>query len=64
MRYVMELRRTEDDRVEGFLIREGSTQSAAFSGWAELLSLLQPPPLEPGEGQQVGMRWWERAGAY
>jgi hypothetical protein len=51
VRYVIELRRTKDDRVEGELMREGISDAAAFSGWAELLSLLEPPPDEPAESE-------------
>ncbi len=46
MRYVVEVWRTEDDRVEGRLAPEGSTEMMPFSGWIELLGLLEPPPLE------------------
>jgi hypothetical protein len=43
MRYVIELRRTPDDRVEGVVLTEGHEVGAPFSGWLELLSLLEPP---------------------
>lgn len=46
MRYVLELWRTDDDRVEGFLAREGVPRTTAFSGWLELFGLLEPPPLD------------------
>jgi hypothetical protein len=48
VRYVIELRRTPDDRVEGHLIAEGAAAPAPFSGWMELICLLQPPP-EPSQ---------------
>ena len=52
MRYVIELRRApgDEDRVEGFLLAEGASTPAPFSGWMELLCLLQPPPEPPGNG--------------
>lgn len=43
MRYVIELRRTADDRVEGVVLPEGEEVASPFSGWLELLSLLEPP---------------------
>jgi hypothetical protein len=43
MRYVVELQRTPDDRVEGVVLPEGCEVGAPFSGWLELLSLLEPP---------------------
>lgn len=46
MRYVVELWRTDDDRVAGRLAREGATGMTPFSGWIELFTLLEPPPLE------------------
>jgi hypothetical protein len=42
MRYVVELRRTPDDRVEGVVLPEGCEVGSPFSGWLELLSLLEP----------------------
>ena len=54
-RYIIELERTPDDRVEGTLRHEGEQEAVPFSGWTELLSLLEPPPrlaseLEHGRG--------------
>jgi hypothetical protein len=43
-RYIIELEQTPDDRVEGILHRDGLSESVPFSGWTELLSLLEPPP--------------------
>ena len=56
MRYVIELERTADDHVEGVLRRDGMSESLPFSGWLELLSLLEPPRVadpEPGPGQHA-----------
>lgn len=44
MRYVIELTPTDDDRVEGVVIRDGLGHAVSFSGWTELMSLLEPPP--------------------
>lgn len=54
-RYIIELEQTPDDRVEGTLRRDGAPETVPFSGWTELLSLLEPPPRlastpEPGRG--------------
>jgi hypothetical protein len=57
-RYIIELEQTPDDRVEGTLHREGAPEPVPFSGWTELLSLLEPPPRvasqpEPGRGVEL-----------
>ena len=63
MRYVLELWRSEDDRVEGQLGREGSTEMTPFSGWIELFSLLEPPPLEHGpKGEEPWQNTTSKAG--
>jgi hypothetical protein len=51
VRYVVEVWRTEDDRVEGCVASEGSTQMEPFSGWIGLFGLLEPPPLEVIKGE-------------
>lgn len=43
MRFQVDVRRTPDDRVEGFVVPEGAEVGLSFSGWMELLSLLEPP---------------------
>jgi hypothetical protein len=43
-RYIIELEQTPDDRVEGTLHCDGLPGPVPFSGWTELLSLLEPPP--------------------
>jgi hypothetical protein len=40
-RCIVELRRTDDDGVEGVLVTEGSGHPQPFSGWLELLRLLE-----------------------
>ena len=40
-RFLVELHRTEDGGVEGVLTREETGQPQAFSGWLELLRLLE-----------------------
>jgi hypothetical protein len=52
MRFVLDLRHT-DEGVEGEVIREGAAAPEPFSGWLELLRLLEvhdpsmPGPPEP-----------------
>jgi hypothetical protein len=49
VRFVVDLRRTEDGGVEGVVIPEGSEQGQPFAGWLELLRLLEQfEPLEDG----------------
>jgi hypothetical protein len=63
VRYVIDLRRTADNRVEGVLRREGTTQPVPFSGWIELATLLEPPPLDPaGEPQAADEEDWRLPG--
>ena len=54
MRYLIELARTDDDRVHGTVSREGVEDAVTFSGWAELLSLLEP---DPREHETATSRW-------
>ncbi len=37
VRWTIELRRAEDDRIEGVLTREGADRGEAFSGWLDLI---------------------------
>ena len=52
MRFVLDLRHT-DQGVEGAVLREGAAAAEPFSGWLELLRLLEvgdpsmPGPPEP-----------------
>jgi hypothetical protein len=52
MRFVLDLRHTEQG-VEGEILREGTAAAERFSGWLELLRLLEvgdpsmPRPLKP-----------------
>ena len=41
VRFVLELSPTEHGRVEGVLVREGSDEPQRFSGWLDLLRLLE-----------------------
>lgn len=55
-RYIIELERTANDYVEGVLRRDGASETVPFSGWIELLSLLEPRILVesdpvPGPGE-------------
>lgn len=42
MRFTVELHHA-DGNVEGEVLREGATEPERFSGWLELLRLLEPP---------------------
>jgi hypothetical protein len=58
-RYIVELERTEDNRVVGVLHRHGLSEPLPFSGWIELLSLFDPPvraESEPVLGQDPDLR--------
>ena len=55
-RYVIDLERTADDHVEGVLRRDGLSEPVPFSGWIELLSLL-----EPQHGSRFGNRMRKEA---
>jgi hypothetical protein len=41
VRFVVELRRTPPGGVEGEVVREDSTTAERFSGWLELLRILE-----------------------
>jgi hypothetical protein len=43
VRFIVELRHS-DDGVEGEVTPEGATEPQRFSGWLELLQLLEPSP--------------------
>jgi hypothetical protein len=49
VRWVIQLRRAEDGRVEGVLTQEGADQGEAFSGWVDLLWRLEAllPLIQP-----------------
>jgi len=48
VRILIELNRTEDDRVEGVVSTEGSDEASSFSGWLELLALLETMGMAEG----------------
>jgi hypothetical protein len=48
-RYLIDLERTADDRIVGVIRRDGLPEPQPFSGWIELLSLMQPPLLAESE---------------
>ena len=50
MRFVVELRRVNDG-VEGVVIPEGTDERTPFSGWLELLRLLDELQAPPGAGR-------------
>lgn len=47
VRFVVEVHRTGAGGVEGLVTPEGSSESHHFSGWLELLRLLEPAELSP-----------------
>ena len=51
MRFVIDVVRTDDDRVEGLVTSEGRDHAVRFSGWLELLHLLEPP-VDGGAGSE------------
>jgi hypothetical protein len=48
VRFIVELHHTGDG-VDGEVTAEGATESQRFSGWLELLRLLEPPPTQGNE---------------
>jgi hypothetical protein len=56
VRFVLELIPTEHGRVEGVLVREGQDERQRFSGWLDLLRLLE------GAAQVTAL--WQRTGAH
>jgi hypothetical protein len=59
VRFLIDVLRTEDDRVEGVVTREGGETPVRFSGWLELMHVLEPaaahdrPDAEPGRQYPV-----------
>jgi hypothetical protein len=49
LRFIVDLRHT-DDGVEGEVTPEGATEPQRFSGWLELLQLLEPPAVGSTKG--------------
>lgn len=53
MRFIIDMDEPEPGRIEGCVSREGDQAPLPFSGWIELLSLLEPAAGqadEPGDG--------------
>ena len=52
VRWIIELRRAEDDRVEGVLTREGADRGETFGGWLDLIWRLEAsvPLVRPDSG--------------
>jgi hypothetical protein len=53
MRYIIDIDDARRDRVEGHVTRESDQVPSSFSGWLELLSLLERPG--PGPGDDGGL---------
>jgi hypothetical protein len=47
MRFIIDIDEGEADRVEGHVRRESDQAPSSFSGWLELLSLLERPATGP-----------------
>lgn len=47
MRYIIDIDDAQPDRVEGHVTRESDPAPSSFSGWLELLSLLERPATGP-----------------
>ena len=47
MRYIIDIDDAQADRVEGHVTRESDMAPSSFSGWLELLSLLERPAAAP-----------------
>lgn len=49
-----------DDRVEGYLTSDATPEQRPFSGWAELMSLLEPPSVVVTDAPRsvVGEDWF------
>jgi hypothetical protein len=46
VRFLIDVLRTEDDRVEGVVTREGGETPVRFSGWLELMHVLEPAAVD------------------
>jgi hypothetical protein len=51
VRFVLVFTRAEHGRVEGVLVREGSDDRESFSGWLDLLRLLEAAAAGSSGGQ-------------
>jgi hypothetical protein len=50
VRFLVDVRRIDDDRIEGVVTPEGEHRGRAFSGWLELIHLLEPDPGDGADG--------------
>jgi hypothetical protein len=58
-KYIIELERTADDHIVGVIRRDEMSEPVRFSGWIQLLSLLERPLLavsEPVPGRDTDQR--------
>ncbi len=49
MRFIIDMDEARPNRVEGRVHREVDHTTLSFSGWLELLSLLEPPSTPKGD---------------
>jgi hypothetical protein len=54
VRFVIDVLRTEDDRVEGVVTREGGETPVRFSGWLELMHVLEPAAADDRRHREPG----------
>jgi hypothetical protein len=54
VRFLIEVLRTEDDRVEGVVTREGGETPVRFSGWLELMHVLEPAAADDRRNAERG----------
>lgn len=53
MRFIIDIDDGQSDRVEGHVRRESDQAPASFSGWLELLSLLERPTAGPRDDARL-----------
>jgi hypothetical protein len=54
VRFVIDVLRTEDDRVEGVVTRDGGETPVRFSGWLELMHVLEPAAVDDRRHPEPG----------
>ncbi len=53
MRFIIDIDNNQADRVEGNVTRESDQIPSSFSGWLELLSLLESPASGPRDDARL-----------
>ncbi|MGH7749377.1 MAG: hypothetical protein ACREQ5_32110 [Candidatus Dormibacteria bacterium] len=62
MRFTVEVHRIDDDRVAGIVMPDGQDRGLAFSGWLELIHLLEPLPVDGERTDGAPLRAWRGDG--